>query len=107
MEINIIEELTPNRLDWKVIVKKRQLHMEEYERQQGKTNKIPGGTDKIDQRSQGVRCDDAICLYKGCNRVFRTKAALTIHQNGCTETLLMHPYLYALIVVMNLNRRDA
>ena len=75
MEVNMIEELTSNRVDWKVIVKKRQLHMEEYERQQGTTYKISRGTDKIDQRSQGVRCDDANCLYKGCNRVFRTRAA--------------------------------
>ena len=28
-------------------------------------------------------------------------------KNGCTETLLMHHYLYALIVVMNLSRREA
>ena len=33
MEVNMIEELTSNRVDWKVLVKKRQLHMEEYERQ--------------------------------------------------------------------------
>ena len=91
MEVNMIEELTSNRVDWKVIVKKRQLHMEEYERQQGKTYKIPMGTDKIEQRSQGVRCDDAKCLYKGCNRVFRTRAALTIHQKRLHRDLTNAP----------------
>jgi len=91
MEVNMIEELTSNCVDWKVIVKKRQLHMEEYERQQGKTYKIPRGTDKIDQRSQGVRCDDAKCLYKGCNRVFRTRAALTIHQKRLHRDLTNAP----------------
>ena len=80
MEANMIEELTSNRLDWKERVKKRQLHMQEYERQQGKTYIIPEGTDKIYQRSQGVRCEDAKCLHKDCNGVFRTRAALTIHQ---------------------------
>ena len=54
--------------------------LEEYERQQGKTYKIPGGADKTHQRSQGVRCDDAKCLYKGCNMVLSTRATLTIHQ---------------------------
>ena len=87
----MIEELTSNRVDWKVIVKKRQLHMEEYKRQQGKTYKIPRGTDKIDQRSQGVRCDDAKCLYKGCNRVFRIRAALTIHQKRLHRDLTNAP----------------
>ena len=57
----------------------RQLHMEEYERQQGKTYIMTEGTDKIDQRSQGVRCDDAKCLYTGGNRVFRARAAPAIH----------------------------
>jgi len=80
LEVNMIEELTSNRLDWKGKVKKRQLHIEEYKRQQRKTYKIPGGTDKIDKRGQGVRCDGSKCLYDGCNRVFRTRAALTIHQ---------------------------
>ena len=80
MEVNIIEQLTSNCLNWKAEVKRRQLHMEEYERQQGKTYLIPDDTDKIDQRSQEVRGDDAKCLYKGCNRVSRTRDALTIHQ---------------------------
>ena len=62
MEVNMIEKLTSNRVDWKAKVKKRQLNMEEYERQQGKTYKIPGRSDKINQRSQGVRCDYAKCL---------------------------------------------
>ena len=35
---------------------------------------------KIDRRSQGVRCVDAKCCYKDCNRVLRTRAALAIHQ---------------------------
>ena len=91
MEVNMIEQLTSNREDWKVIVKKRQLHMEEYERQQGKTYKIPEGTGKIDQRGQGVRCDDAKCLYKGRNRVFRTRAALTIHQKRLHRDLTNAP----------------
>ena len=54
--------------------------MEEYERQQGKTYTISQGTDKIRQRSRVVRCDDPKCLHKGCNRVFRVRAALTIHK---------------------------
>ena len=29
---------------------------------------------------QGVRCDDTNCLNRDCNRVFGTRAALTIHQ---------------------------
>ena len=91
MEVNMIDELTSNHVDLKVIVQKRQLHMEEYERQQGKTYKIPRGTDKIDQSSQGVRCDDAKCLYKGCNRVFRTRAALTIHQKRLHRDLTNAP----------------
>ena len=37
MEVNMIEELISSRVDWKVKVKKRQLHMEEYKRQQWKT----------------------------------------------------------------------
>ena len=52
MEANMIEELTSNRLDWKERVKKRQLHMQEYERQQGKTDIIPQGTDKIYQEAK-------------------------------------------------------
>ena len=76
----MIEQLTSNRLNWKAKVKRRQLHMEEYERKQGKTYAIPEGTDKIDQRSQAVECDDAKFLYTGCNRAFRSRAALTIHQ---------------------------
>ena len=69
MEANMIEELTSNRLDCKERVKKRQLHMQEYERQQGTTYIIPEGTDKINQRSQGVRFEDAKCMinhYKRC-----------------------------------------
>ena len=49
MEGNMMEELTPNRLDWKSKVKKRQLQMKEYERQQRKRYTIPEGTDKIDE----------------------------------------------------------
>ena len=52
IEVNMIEELTANRLHWKERVKKRQLHMQECERRQGKTYIIPEGTDKIYQRSQ-------------------------------------------------------
>ena len=96
MEVNMIEELTSNHEDWKVTVKKRQLHMEEYERQHGKAYKIPGGTDKIDQRSQGVRCDDAKCLHKGSNRVFKTRAALTIHQKWLHRDLTNAPLFVCL-----------
>lgn len=41
---------------------------------------LPEDTDKIYQRKQRVTCEDAKCLYEDCNKVFRTKAALTIHQ---------------------------
>ena len=87
----MIEQLTSNRLDWKAKVKRRQLHMEEYERQQGKTYAIPEGTDKIDQRSQVVECYDAQCLFKSCNRVFRSRAALTIHQKQLHRALTNAP----------------
>ena len=87
----MIEQLTSNRLKWKAKVKKRQLHMEEYERQLGKTHAIPEGMDKIDQRSQAVKCDDAKCLYKGFTRVFRSKAALTIHQKRLHRDLTNAP----------------
>ena len=67
MEENMIEESTSICADWKAKVKKKQLHMEEYERQQGKAYTTPQGPDKIHQTSQVVRYDDAKCLYKGCN----------------------------------------
>ena len=91
MEGNMVEELTSNRVDWKAKVKKRQLHMEEYERQQGKRYTIPEGTDKIDRRSQRVRCVDAKCCYKDCNRVFRTRAAFTIHRKRLHRDLTSAP----------------
>ena len=87
----MIEQLTSNRLNWKAKVKKRQLHMEEYERQLGKAYAIPEGMDKIDQRSQAVKCDDAKCLYKGFTRVFRSRAALTIHQKRLHRDLTTAP----------------
>ena len=47
--------------------------------------------DEIDQRSQAVKCDDAKCLYKGCTRVFRSRAALTIHQKRLHRDLTNAP----------------
>ena len=91
MEVDMIEQLTSNRLNWKAKVKRRQLHMEEYERQQGKTYAIPESMDKIDQRSQAVKCDVAKCLYKCCNRAFRSRAALTIHQKRLRRDLTNAP----------------
>ena len=46
MEVNMIEQLTSNRLNWNAKVKRRQLHMEEYERQQEKS----GGSNTIGYR---------------------------------------------------------
>ena len=57
------------------------------------TYTIPQGTDKINRRSQAVRCDDAKCLYKGCNRVFRTRTALTIHHKRLHRHLMNAPLL--------------
>ena len=79
--------------------------MEEYKRQHGKAYAIPQDTDKSRQRRQVVRCYDAKCFYKGCNRVLRPRAVLTILHNDCIVTLRMHLYLYALIVVTNYSRR--
>lgn len=56
MEGNMIAELTSNRLDWKSKVKKRKMHMEEYERQQRKRYTIPEGTDKIDETPRIQMC---------------------------------------------------
>ena len=52
---------------------------------------IPEDTDKIYQRSQGVRCEDITCFYKDCNRVFRMKAALTIHQQQLHRVITNAP----------------
>lgn len=52
MKVNLMEELTSNRLDSKAEEKKKRLHMEMYERQQGKAYILPEGTDKIYRQSQ-------------------------------------------------------
>ena len=94
IEVNMIQQLTSNCLNWKAKVKRRQLRMEEYERQQGKIYAIPEGTEKIDQRSQAVECDDANVCIKVVIEHLDHKLHLQSIKNGCTETLLMHLYLY-------------
>ena len=104
MEVNMIEELTSNHVDWKIIVKKRQLHVEEYERQQGKAYKIPGVQIRLIREAK----ESDVMMHNVCINVvieyLEQELRLQSTKNGCTEILLMHHYFYALSAVMNLSR---
>ena len=105
MEANMIEELTSNRLDWKERVKKRQLHMQEYERQQRKTYIIPEGTDKIYQEAK----ESDVKMQSVCIKIAIEYLEQELHsqstKNDCTEIVPMHLYLYVRNLEMNLSRR--
>ena len=59
MKVSILEECTSNCLDWKVKVKKRQLQVDEYEKQQEQSFIIAKGTDKVYRKCEGFRRDGA------------------------------------------------
>ena len=106
MEVNMIEELKSNCVDCKAKVKKDNCTWKSMRDSKGKHIKYQGVHTRLIKEAKDSDVMMQNVFIKVVIEYLEQELHLQSTKNGCTETLLMHHYLYALIVVMNLSMKE-